>query len=223
MWKAAIQVIFFVLPWPLRRRALNAIFGFSIDASARVGLSIIFADEVSMAGRARIGHFNYIGQLDRLELHEESIIGNFNWIAGLSRKINTPFYKKNPGRRSELLMKRASLITHQHYIDCSDRIEIGMYTGIAGFRSQLVTHGIEPLSCRQTCAPIIIGDYSMIGSGSQILKGVRIPNCCLVSAGSVVNHVKSEPYSLIAGNPAVHVRKIPETAKYFSRTNSIIY
>lgn len=223
MLKAGIQVLLFFVPWSLRRWALNNLFGFSIDANSRIGLSIVLADEASLAKGASVGHFNYVGRLDSLEMHDGAMIGNFNWITGLSRKLNSPFFKKNPGRRSELLMKRASLIAHQHYIDCSDRIEFGMYSGLAGVRSQLVTHGIEPLSCRQTCSPIIVGDYTMVGSGCLITKGVKIPNCCLVSAGSVVSHLKPESYSLIAGNPAVHVRKVPETAKFFSRTDAIIY
>ena len=223
MLKAGIQILLFFVPWPLRRWALNTLFGFSLDANSRIGFSILLADEVVLAKGASLGHFNYIGRLDKLEMHEEAIIGNFNWITGLSRKLNSLFFRKNPGRRSELLMKRASMVAHQHYIDCSDRVEFGMYSGLAGVRSQLITHGIEPLSCRQTCTPIIVGDYTMVGTGSLITKGVKIPSYCLVSAGSVVGHVKPESYSLIAGNPAVHVRNVPETAKFFSRTNAIIH
>jgi acetyltransferase-like isoleucine patch superfamily enzyme len=221
MLKILVQVAGLILPWPLRRQLLNHVCGFSIDAKARIGISIILARAAHIDRGASVGHFNYVGKLDRLHLDEEAIIGDFNWIVGLPP--DTPFYRKNPSRRSELFLGRGSMIGHRHYIDCTDRIEIGEFSGLAGIRSQLLTHGIEPLSSRQTCAPISIGDHTMIGSGCLITKGVKVPRCCLVSAGSVVGHVKPEPYSLIAGNPAVHVRSVPETAKFFSRTEAVLY
>lgn len=223
MKKLAIQFICFFFPWPLRRLILCKALGFSIDPKARIGLSVIFAEEVQMSQGASIGHLNYIGRLDKLQMDEETVIGNFNWIPGLSQRMNSKFFVKKLSRRSELILGRCSMIANQNYIDCTDRIELGQFSGIAGVRSQLITHGIEPITSRQTCAPIIIGDFTMVGSGSMILKGVKIPSFCLVSAGSVVTHVRPESYSLIAGNPAVHVRKLPETAKFFSRTDSVIY
>lgn len=223
MKRLAIQLICFFFPWPLRRWILCKALGYSIDPTARIGLSVIFAEELQMSRGASIGHLNYVGRLDRLQMDEETIIGNSNWILGLSRSMNSKFFSKKLNRRSELVLGRCSMIANQNYIDCMDRVELRPFSGIAGARSQLVTHGIEPITSRQTCAPITIGDFTMIGSGSMILKGVKIPNCCIVSAGSVVTHVRPEPYSLIAGNPAVHVRKLPETAKFFARTESVIY
>jgi serine acetyltransferase len=223
MIKLAMQIFSFFLPWALRRRILVSWFGYKLDPASRIGLSVIFADEVEMAKGAHVGHFNYVGRLDTLQMDEDSSIGNFNWITGLSTRLNSPFFKTTTHRRSELTIGRCSMLAHQHYIDCTDRISIGAYSGIAGARSQLITHGIELIRSRQSCAPISIGDYTMIGAGSLITKGVRIPDCCIVSAGSVIPHIKAEPYSLIAGNPATCIRKVPETAKFFSRTGSVIY
>jgi NDP-sugar pyrophosphorylase family protein len=223
MKKIAVQFICLFLPWALRRWILKTFLGFSIDPKARIGLSIILADDVRMSQGASLGHFNYIGQLDKFQMDDDTFIGNFNWVTGLSQRLNSPFFRKKPSRRSELVLGRCSMIAHQNYIDCTDRVELGAFSGIAGARSQLVTHGIEPITSRQTCAPIIIGDFTMIGSGSILLKGVKVPDRCIVSAGSVVSHVKPESYSLIAGNPAVQIRKLPETAKFFARTENVIY
>jgi acetyltransferase-like isoleucine patch superfamily enzyme len=222
MLKALIQLICFFLPWALRRRALKIFCGFSIDPSARVGLSIILADEFEIARGAKLGHFNYIGRLDKLLMEEETFLGNFNWVLGLSQRLNSQFYAKKPNRRSELVLGRCSMIAHQNYIDCTDRIELRPFSAIAGARSQLMTHGVEPITSRQTCGPIVIGELTMVGSGCMIMKGVKIPSCCIVSAGSVVSHAKPESYALIAGNPAVQIRKLPETAKIFSRTTMVI-
>jgi acetyltransferase-like isoleucine patch superfamily enzyme len=223
MKKPLVQLLVLLMPWRVRRLVLTKVLGFAIADTARVGLSILFADEVRMAKGARLGHFNYIGRLDLLQLDDNATIGNFNWITGLSRRMNSPFFTKKTNRRSDLVLGKCSMIAHQHYIDCTDRVVLGAFAGIAGARSQLITHGVEPIAARQTCAPIMIGDFTMIGSGSIILKGVKIPECCLVSAGSVVGHARPEPYSLIAGNPATHVRTLPETAKFFHRTGNTIY
>ena len=49
--------------------------------------------------------------------------------------------------------------------------------------------------------PVVIGDDVWIGRQVMIFPGVRIGDCSVISAGSVVrNHVP--PYSVVAGNPA---------------------
>ncbi|MGO4713745.1 hypothetical protein [Bradyrhizobium sp. 2TAF24] len=223
MIRFALQVIGLFLPWPLRRRLLQACLGHKLHPDARIGLSIVLADEVDIARGARLGHFTYVGRMDRLQMAADAYIGNFNWISGLSTRIDTPFFSGAKNRRSELVVGECSMIGHQHYIDCTDSITIGRYAGIAGARSQFLTHGVEIIRCRQTCAPIVIGDYTMIGSGSLITKGVILPECCIVAVGSVINHIRAEPYSLIAGNPAECTRKVPPTAKFFHREAAVIH
>ncbi|WP_375161700.1 acyltransferase [Bradyrhizobium sp. RDT46] len=222
MLRVFIQAICLFLPWKIRRLILNMLRGFSIHRDAHIGLSLIFADECILSSRAHVGHFNYIGRLDRLYLGEDAFIGNFNWIAGLSHRLNSPFFRSRSNRRSELIMGDATLLTHQHYIDCTDRVELCQFSAIAGYRSQLITHGVNPMSCKQTCSPITIGAYTMVGSGAIILQGVHLPDRCVVASGSVVTHVSRESYSLIGGNPAVHQRSIPEKAKLFARTTRTV-
>lgn len=217
MFKIAIQIVCFVLPWKMRRWILNAVLGFSINPEAYVGLSLILADECVIAAKAFIGHFNYVGKLDTIRMEEDALIGHFNWIGGLSTRLNSPYFSKKANRRSELIMAECSLLMNRHYIDCTDRIEFEPYSALAGVRTQLMTHGVNPISGRQSCSPITIGAYTMIGTGVIILMGVRIPDHCVVSAGSVISHIGPQSYSLIGGNPAVHLRVIPETAKIFTR------
>lgn len=223
MIKLIVQLVCMVLPWPLRRFALNCLPGFTIDPTARIGLTLILADKLVMARGTKIGQFNYVGKLDLLQMDEEAHFGNFNWISGLARRLNSPFYTNKPNRRSELVMGRCSVFMHRNFIDCTDKIELGAFCGIGGVRTQLLTHGIEPISSRQSCAPIRIGAYTMVGSGSLILKGVEIPDRCIVAAGSVVVKTIPDEYTLFAGNPATPIRKLPETAKLFHRTGSVVY
>jgi acyl-[acyl carrier protein]--UDP-N-acetylglucosamine O-acyltransferase len=191
--------------------------GFFHPPAAYVGLSVILADECEMAAKAYVGHFNYIGRLDKLYMGDDSVIGNFNWVAGLSTRMNSPYFRSKVTRRSELVMHEATMVMHRNHIDCTDRIEFRPYAALAGVRNQMITHGVNPMSSRQTCSSITIGAYTMVGAGSIILKGVNIPDRCVVAAGSVVSHAGPETYALIGGNPAVFQRSIPETAKLFKR------
>ena len=56
-------------------------------------------------------------------------------------------------------------------------------------------------------SPIIIEDDVWIGFKSSILKGVTIGRGAIVAAGSVVTKAVPE-YSLVAGNPAVVIRRL---------------
>jgi NDP-sugar pyrophosphorylase family protein len=217
MLKIVIQVLFLLFPWRIRRLVLNAIPGFSIHRDARIGLSLILADECILEAKTYIGHLNYIGRLDRLQMDEDAVIGNLNWIGGLSTRLNSSAFRNRTKRRSDLIMRKASLVMSQHYIDCTDRIEFRQFCGLAGFRSQLLTHGVNPMSGRQTCSPITIGAHTMIGTGVIILQGVVIPDYCVVASGAVVTHVAPQEYSMIGGNPSVHQRDIPKSAKIFHR------
>ena len=60
-------------------------------------------------------------------------------------------------------------------------------------------------------APIVIGDRAWIGFGAVILKGVTIGEGAVVGACSVVAR-DVEPYSVIAGNPAVLLRRLEPPA-----------
>jgi acetyltransferase-like isoleucine patch superfamily enzyme len=54
-------------------------------------------------------------------------------------------------------------------------------------------------------ADIVIQDDVWVGSGAIVLKGVTLRRGCVVGAGAVVTK-STEPYSIVAGNPAVHRR-----------------
>ena len=52
-----------------------------------------------------------------------------------------------------------------------------------------------------------IGEHVWIGAHSILLKGVEIPDNCVVAGGSVVTKAFDEPGVIIAGNPAKVVRQ----------------
>lgn len=56
-------------------------------------------------------------------------------------------------------------------------------------------------------APIVIEDKVWIGFDAVLLKGVRVGEGAVIGARSVVTH-DVEPYTVVAGNPAVFVKRI---------------
>lgn len=59
--------------------------------------------------------------------------------------------------------------------------------------------------------PIVIGDDAWIAQRSIILPGTRIGEGAIVSAGSVVRG-RVEPYTVVGGNPAVVLARLPRPA-----------
>lgn len=60
----------------------------------------------------------------------------------------------------------------------------------------------------QTLAPISFGDDCWIGANAVILAGVNVAEGTIVSAGAVVTR-DTEPYSIVAGSPAVRIGERP--------------
>lgn len=63
-----------------------------------------------------------------------------------------------------------------------------------------------------TCLPVHIGKNAWIGAGATILPGVTIGDNAVVGAASVVTR-DVEPDTIVAGNPAKFIRRIPPMAQ----------
>ena len=94
------------------------------------------------------------------------------------------------------------MITVAHEIDCSDRVEIGDYSGLAGFRCTILTHSLNLVRDRFATGAVEIGHHTAVMSGSTLLSGTRVPARCVVSANSVVNTPLTEELTFYSGNPA---------------------
>jgi hypothetical protein len=209
-----------ILPWPLRRRLLNLACGYAIAAGARIGFSLVACTQLRMEAGARIGHFNVIKGA-RLEMRECASIGDFNWIAGLppdSPRHFTTEIERDPA----LCLGRHSALTSRHFIDCSNRVDVGEFSTIAGARSQILTHAIDIRTNVQASAPVSIGRYCFVGTGCVVLKGARLPDCSVLAAASSLARVYDEPYTLYSGVPATPVKVLPRESAYFSRVRGFV-
>lgn len=216
-----IQCLLWFLPWCVRRRVLQSIFGWEIDASARIGFSFINASSVRMAAAARIGHLTVVKGLRCLDMSEFSRVGNLNWITGVPDGSKQHFIKE-VNRNPSLIIECHAALTHRHLIDCTDMVTIGAYTTFAGWGSQILTHAIDLHASRQSCAPVYLGRYCFIGTRVVILKGCNFPDRSVLAAGAVLAHTMMEPDMIYGGVPASAVRILCQNDKYFVRTSGYI-
>ena len=204
-----------VLPASLRRTVAVRVLGWEIDPTAYIGRSVILVDHVSMGPGASIGPRNVIRALEELRLEEGASIATRNWIVGIPRSVD--IFPVSTERRPALILRRGALITDAHEIDCADRVELGEYAGLAGFRTQVLTHSLNIVRDRFEASPVELGHHAGVLSGCILQSGTRVPPRCIVSAGSVVTTKLTRELTFYRGNPAEPVRSLPETLGYFQR------
>lgn len=219
--KIVFSIILWTFPWPIRRLFLNKIAGYKISTKARIGFSIIIPDQLEMHNYSRIGHLSVCKGLKTLKLGEYSRIGNLNWISGYPIKNTLSFYHRKT-REPSLIIGEHSAITHRHLIDCTDKIEIGSFTTIAGYHSQFLTHSIDILHAMQDCEPISIGSYCLLGTSCVLLPGAALGDYSVLGANSLLNKGFNDQYILFGGVPAVMVKELPKDAQYFNRKTGFI-
>lgn len=217
-----LRLFVVLLPWPLRRHALTAFFGYEIHPTARIGWAWIFPDKLILREGAHIDHFNVAIHLARIELGPHALISRSNWITGYPSGAGRHFAHRQE-RDPALVVGAHAAITKGHHFDCTDRIAIGPFTTIAGYRSQFLTHAIDVTHSRQDCAPIEIGERCFVGTAVVVLAGARLPDRSVLGAMALLNQAHTEPQRLYAGVPARAVKELPADAAYFSRTEGFVW
>jgi hypothetical protein len=173
-----------------------------------------------MGPGTRIGHFTLTRNLDIMRLEEKASIGQWNWITGYAR--GGPAYRAETSRISKLVLRRHAAVTSRHYLDCTNSIEVGEFSTVAGLRSQFLTHGIDLHYSIQRSRPIFIGRFCFVGTNCVILGGSVLPDYSVLGAKSLLNKIYYETRSLYAGVPARKVKDLPPTSAYFLRTDGFV-
>ncbi len=218
----ALKAAILPLPWPLKRFFLQRIFGYHLDVSAFIGLAWVYPCHLRMAAGSRIASLTVAVNLDSLDLGEHATIGRGNWITGFATGTSSPHFAHQPDRRAELHLGSHAAITKDHHIDATNRISIGPFTTIAGYRSQLLSHAIDLQHNRQHSEPITIGAYCFVGTSCVILGGSTLPDHSVLGALSLLNKGHMEPWGLYAGQPARRLKTIDPDAAYFSRLQGFV-
>lgn len=221
MLSLAISVLVAILPWRIKRRILNTFYRCNLSASAYIGISPIINARIAMADNARIGHFNVIKGLQRLEMGRDAKIGNLNYISAVPADSQKHFINESR-RQPKLILEECACIVGRHFLDCSNTIRIGAFTTVAGLHTSFFTHGIDVMDATQRSAPIDIGRYCMIGTCSVILKGSKLPDFSILAANSTLQKPYEAPYRLYSGVPATEVKALPQDCAYFTRTREFV-
>lgn len=214
------KALLIILPWPVRRAALQAVFGYELHPTSRIGTSWVYPKRLVLGANARVGHFTLVKGLDLFELGSDSSVGNLNWITG--HPSDGVHFRHVLNRSPSLVLGTHSSITSHHFIDCASRVRIGDFTTMAGVHSQIFTHNLDVLRNCQDSRPVEIGSYCLIASGVTLLAGSTLPDYSVLSAKSLLNKPHSQPYRMYAGVPATAIRTLPEDALYFNRTRGFV-
>lgn len=222
MMRKLFMGLSFLLPWPLRRRWLQAVFGFQIHPTAHIGLAWIMPQRLVMEEQTRIGHLTVCKGLDLLHLKAHSLIGRGNWITGFPSG-NTEFFNHQTDRHPQLVLGEHAAITNRHLIDCTSAVTIGRFTTVAGFHTQLLTHSIDLEKSRQDSAPIVIGEYCFVGTNCVLLGGSALPDHSVLGAKSLLNKAQPETYRLYGGVPATAIKELSKDLRYFTRREGFVH
>lgn len=210
--KLVMAAICLVVPRGVSGRILSTL-RYNVSPEAKIGLSLIWVDNLSMERKTVIGNFNFI-RTRRVVMREASIIRQFNVLRGpfsvcLGRGAVI-------GRRNEvgraprgitvgpalLRLGKGAIITANHKIDCTASVEFGDHCVLAGAGSQLWTHGYvhedEVPKRYRVDGAISIGCNVYIGSRVNILGGVRISDNINIGVGVTVSKSLDEPGMYVA-------------------------
>jgi len=125
------------------------------------------------------------------------------------------FGKYSYGKPNILWGLDGSSFSCGNFVSISDNVTIFLGNGIGHDSSFVTTYPFGQINCdifynvinnsRNTNGDVKIGNDIWIGTGSTIMSGVTIGDGAIVAANShVIKNV--EPYSIVGGNPAKHIK-----------------
>ncbi len=211
-----------LLPSFLMRPCYRLLFGYRIGKRVRIGFSIIDASECTIDDDVQIGHLNVVFGVRKISMGDHVRIGHLNIIRG-GDKVQLGRYSEiirvneinsipdpdvvNPVD-PKFLLGPGSIITANHKIDFTDRVEIGRRSIIGGRNSSLWTHN------RQRTLPISVGDFAYVGSEIRMAPGSSIPSRCIVGIGAVITGKIDGEGWLIGGVPAKPIKALSDDDKF---------
>ena len=221
--KKILSLLVVIFPWKIKRFLLVKIWKYEIDPTAKIGLAYVYPNHLKMSKGSSIGHFTVAVNLELMVLQEISIISRSNWITGFPKNSTSKHFTHQKERKSQLILGKESAITKHHHIDCTNAVQIGNYTTIAGYYTQFLTHSVNIQECIQDSKPITVGDYCFVGTNSVLLGGATLPSYSVLGAKSLLNKSYTEEYMLYGGVSAKQIKPIDKNAKYFLRETGFIY
>jgi acetyltransferase-like isoleucine patch superfamily enzyme len=211
-----------LLPSFLMRPCYRWFFGYRIGKRVRIGFSIIDASECTIDDDVQIGHLNIvlgvrtvfmgdhvrIGHLNIIRGGDEVRLGRYAEIIRVNEINSIPDPEVVNPVEPKFVLGPGSIITANHKIDFTDRVEIGRRSIIGGRNSSLWTHN------RQRTLPISVGDFAYVGSEIRMAPGSSIPSRCIVGIGAVITGKIDAEGFLIGGVPAKPIKELSEDDRF---------
>lgn len=233
--RLVIAIIAVVMPQWVKRAIYSRVFGWDVDRSARIGLSLVMARSARIGARVSIGNFNAIRVGGLIDMEPNAMIGSFNvingcdsvqlgryacvgygnWISG--PPLSGGLFPSSPDRQPVFRLGEHASVVRNHRIECSDAVTIGRYTIIGGTRTEILTHGIDIWQSVQRTGAVEIGEYCYLGSSVVVQSGANIPARSVVAPGAVVHASPGSPEQLLGGVPARFIKSLAG-AKFFERS-----
>ncbi len=181
----------------------------NVSYKSKIGLSLIYVNQLSLCQGSRIGNFNIIF-CNKILLKEGASIKKLNYIKGpfnlvISKKASVQFLnelkksslKENKINYPEFYLGINSFITRGNFLDLTQSIKIGDNSILAGKGTQLWTHGFYhadkgPERVRVD-GSINIGNNVYVGSRCVFNPGVSVGDSIHIGAGSVISKNLDNP------------------------------
>ena len=194
-----------LLPASRLKNAFLRRLGHRIARDARIGPVLIVRSRLQVGSGARIGAMNVFRGLRVAEIAEHAEMGQWNWISA------APFLVDNSSSAiaGEFHLGPSASLTSRHYVDASGGVSIGAFATIAGVRSVFMTHGIDVRDNVLDTAPIIVGDYAMVGSCTNFVLGATVPAHSVIGMGALVLPGLERTHALYTGVPATFKKEVP--------------
>lgn len=200
MRKAICAVLLLLFPMFMVRAVLN-VLGHRILSGCRVGFSWVYCDAILLDVGAHIGHGNFVS-VQRLLMRKGAYFGRGNVLRGpfdVHMRANAALGHGNRVTRAgagistgpaKLVLGALAKITAGHRVDCTRSVHLGAFSTVAGFGSQIWTHGyvhdIDGPGRYRMDGRVVIGENVYVGSGCLLFQGVRLAKGVILGGGTPV-------------------------------------
>lgn len=136
-----------------------------------------------------------------IEIGHNTIIGNDAFLDGRSVRDRE---------------KEVNLLTYSKEFLCpiTRSLRIGSNISIAGeVRIYTMEHDIDSPDFKEIGAPVVIEDYTVIGTRVTILPGVTVGKGAVIASGAVVTK-DVEPFAVVGGVPAQFIKNRSKNLTY---------
>lgn len=206
-----------LLPPGRGKNRVLRLLGHDVDPTARIGICLFRGPTAVRVGAGTvIGSGNTFRGLRVLDVGEDVIIGQFNWISTAPTLRDV-----GDGDHGALRLGDHAVLTNRHYVDVSGGVVLAPFATIGGVRSTVLSHSVDLETGRQTTVAVRLAGDAFVSTNCVVMAGTRLTERAVLAAGSVTAlNREYEPNTLFGGVPAKAIRAID--GAYFHRTRAWI-